>query len=105
MIGTTSWSDFPTTSAAYDRSFNGERDAFVAKVRADGSGLVYSTFLGGAQDDFGAGIAVDSTGNAYLTGLTDSSNFPATAGANDTGHNGDFDAFVAKLDKNGTSLL
>jgi hypothetical protein len=105
VTGSTYSSDFPTTSAAYDRTFNGGRDAFVAKVRADGSGLVYSTFLGGSENDDGKGIAVDSSGNAYVTGPTASSNFPATAGAYDTSHNGGSDAFVAKLDKNGSNLV
>ena len=48
----------------------------MAKVSADGSHLVYSSYLGGANDDHGAAIAVDASGSAYVTGSTWSSNFP-----------------------------
>jgi hypothetical protein len=44
-------------------------------------GLDYSTFLGGAGADSGARIAVDAAGNAYIVGITQSSDFPTTAGA------------------------
>jgi hypothetical protein len=69
----------------------------VAKLSADGSTLVYSTFLGAGDDDFATGIAVDATGAALVEGPTSSSNFPTTAGAYDTSYNGSRDAFVAKL--------
>jgi hypothetical protein len=51
------------------------------------SGLAYSTFLGGAGEDGGGGIAADSSGSAYMTGVTDSTDFPTTAGAFDATHN------------------
>ncbi len=68
-------------------------------------GLDYSTFLGGSSHEIGYGIAVDSAGNAYVTGLTQSPNFPTTAGAFDrTGAASNFlDAFVTKLNANGTA--
>ena len=59
-------------------------DAYVTKVNATGTALVYSTLLGGNGYDYGYGIAVDSTGFAYVTGYTNSSNFPTTAGAYQT---------------------
>ena len=46
-----------------DLVFNGGSDAFVAKVKADGTGLVYAGYLGGADSDGGTGIAVDAAGN------------------------------------------
>jgi len=49
---------------------------FVAKVKADGSALVYSTYLGGSENDQATGIAVDAAGNAYITGMTNSGDFP-----------------------------
>lgn len=52
-------------------------DAFITKVKADGSGLAYSTFLGGSEGDVATAIAVDSAGDAYIAGSTDS--FPAGA--------------------------
>ena len=67
------------------------------KLDATGSGLGYSTFMGGIGLDFGNGIAVDGTGSTYVTGWTDSTNFPTTAGAFQTTYAGNDDAFVAKI--------
>jgi hypothetical protein len=104
VTGMTQSPDFPTTPRAFDTSHNGKRDAFVVKVNADGTGLTYATFLGGSNHDFGSPIAVDGAGNAYVTGHTDSSDFPTTAGAFDTSHNGYFDAFLVKVNAAGTGL-
>jgi hypothetical protein len=97
---------FPTTPGAYDTKFNGDTDIFVTKLARDGSGLVYSTFLGGNGHEFGSGTAVDSSGAALVTGSTSSSDFPVTGGAYDTTHSsGDRDdAFVTKLSPGGDSL-
>jgi hypothetical protein len=83
-----------------DQSYNGgENDAFVAKVKADGSSLDYAGYIGGEYNDYGRGIAVDSTSNAYITGYTKSTEatFPVTIGPGLTYTSGDYDAFVAKL--------
>jgi hypothetical protein len=100
--GVTGSSDFPTTTGAFDTTFNGGTvDAFVTKLNASGSALAYSTFLGGTGFEFGEGIAVDGTGTTYLTGSTSSSDFPTTPGAFDRTFNGgtsdDGDVFVTKL--------
>jgi hypothetical protein len=101
----TSSSDFPTTPGALDRSYNGGDDAFVLKLKPDGSGLSYSTFLGGSSADYGYAITIDAAGCAYVTGSTGSSDFPVTARAFDPSYNGLYgDAFVAKLDPNGSGL-
>jgi hypothetical protein len=93
--------DFPTTPDAFD-TFGGLSQAFLTKVNASGSSLVYSTYLGGGtgpvDQDVGYGIAVDSVGNAYVTGNTGNSDFPTTAGAFSTSLNGDADAFITKFD-------
>src|SRR5438093_12854559 len=74
--------NFPTTPGAFQTNFGGGGgDAFVTKLKPDGSGLVYSTYLGGTGSDTGIGIAVDAGGNAYVTGVTDSTNFPTTTAA------------------------
>jgi hypothetical protein len=52
------------------------KDAFVTKLSADGSMLLYSTYLGGKFEDVGYGIAVDAFGDAYVTGTTESGDFP-----------------------------
>lgn len=81
-------------------------DAFVAKLAASGSNLVYSTYIGGAGDDFASSIAADSSGNAYVGGLTSASNFPVTYGALQTSYGGGpFDGFVAKINPTGSSLV
>ena len=97
---------FPTTPGAFDPTFNGDIDAFVTKFEADGSALVYSTFLGGTQDDYGDGVALDGSGGAAVTGATRSADFPVTAGAYDTtiGAGNAVDVFVAKVSPSGGSL-
>jgi hypothetical protein len=97
VAGTTASSEFPTTPGAFDTSPNGVEDTFVVKVNADGTGLAYATFLGGRHREYGHGIAVDREDSVYVTGDTRSSDFPTTAGAFDTSHNGDWDAFLAKI--------
>jgi hypothetical protein len=108
VTGRTSSTDFPTTTGAFDTTFNfgiNGVDAFVTKLNASGSALAYSTFLGGTDGDQGLGIAVDGSGGAYVTGTTQSTDFPTTAGAFDRIYNGGFrDAFVTKLNASGSAL-
>ncbi|MBK6419305.1 MAG: SBBP repeat-containing protein [Ignavibacteria bacterium] len=67
--------------------------------------LVYSTYLAGRMSDLGYGIAVDGSNNAYITGYTQSTNFPTTTGAYQSSHAGGIDdAFVTKLNSNGSTL-
>ncbi len=103
VTGRTSSPNFPTTPGAFDTTYPGGGSAFVAKLNATGSSLIYGTYLGPAE--FGFGIALDSAGNAYVTGYTGSPGFPTTPGAFDTSYNGNEDAFVAKLSADGSSLL
>ena len=100
VTGSTRSSNFPTTPGAFDPSYNGGGDAFVARLNAAGSALDYATFLGGSEDDHSYAVAVDGTGRATVTGVTLSSNFPTTPGAFDPSYNGGEnygDAFVARL--------
>jgi uncharacterized repeat protein (TIGR01451 family) len=89
-----------------DLTFNGGEDAFVAKVNALGTGLVYAGYIGGSDVDQGIGIALDSASNAYVTGLTRSSEatFPATVGPDLTFNGGAGDGFVARVNALGTGL-
>ena len=74
-------------------------------VPADGSSLLYSTYIGGSLSDSGNAIAVDSSGNAFVAGGTSSSDFPTTVGALQTTFNGVTDAFVLKLNSTGSALV
>lgn len=102
------WSEeatFPVKGGP-DLSFNGSiNDAFVAKVKADGSELTYCGYLGGAWNDTGMGVTVDDDGYAYVTGFTSSTEatFPVAASW-DMKHNGLRDAFVARVEPSGTAL-
>ena len=98
VTGYTNSSDFPTTPGAYDTTWNGEEDAFVAKFDPSGA-LVYSTFLGGGSG--GQSIALDTSGNVYVAGETSSCDFPTTPGAYDTSYDGCGGAFAAKFDPSG----
>ncbi|MGH9403649.1 MAG: SBBP repeat-containing protein, partial [Terriglobia bacterium] len=101
---TLSSTDFPTQSPLPGGS-GGAVDAFVAKLNAAGTALVYSTYLGGTGEDRGLGIAVDGTGDAFVAGSTQSPLFPTTQGAHQTQPGGGTDAFVAELNPAGSQLL
>jgi len=105
ITGETNSPGFPTTPGCLDDSHNGEWEAFVVKLSRDCSKLLYSTFLGGEGSEGGQGIEVDSGGNAYVTGYTNSVNFSTTAGCYDDSFNGEWDAFVVKLDQDGSGLV
>jgi len=99
------WSLFPTTAGAYQTTPAGNDNAFVSKLNASGSALLYSTYLGGNGSDRGNGIAVDSSGNAYVTGQTEGL-FPITVDAYQTTYSGGtWDVFVSKLNAAGSALV
>jgi photosystem II stability/assembly factor-like uncharacterized protein len=95
----------PGTIYTVGNPFGFDEDAFVTKINAAGTALVYSTYLGGGRgqaggddsNDAGYGIATDGEGNAYVTGTTRTQNFPVTADAYQPVNRGFNDAFVAKL--------
>ena len=106
LTGVTFSADFPTANP-FQQPAGGSADAFVAKVNAAGSALVYSTYLGGESDDMGMGLVVDGAGNAYVTGITGSADFPllnAVQAELGGGTPLGFDAFVAKLNAAGSAL-
>ena len=102
VVGDTNSINFP--ASGIERGLRGGQDAFVAKLAADGSRLVYSTYLGGSNDDHGAAIAVDSATTVYLTGSTWSTDFPVV-NAFQPRLAGGQDAFVARLSADGNTLL
>jgi len=104
ITGSTISSDFPVTPGAVGPVRTGVTDVFVSKLDPTGTTLLYSTFLGGSGDDVGNAIAVDSAGNAYVAGNTTSNNFPVVGAFQSTTRGGN-EAFVAKLDPSGSSLV
>jgi hypothetical protein len=106
ITGYTNSTNFPTTAGASQTTGGGYNDAFISKLNASGTALVYSTYLGGNDQDSGLGIAVDGSGDAYVTGYTYSTNFPTTPGAFQT-HGNPFGvaAFVTKLNAAGSGLV
>lgn len=133
ITGKTSAANFPTTVGAFQQFLaGGVGDAFVAKLNASGSALLYSTYLGSSKSsdtqplfddigvDEGVSIAVDPVGSAYVTGRTTGSDFPVTPGAFKTTHGNDVfaapidvdpplrafaDVFITKLNPTGSALL
>jgi hypothetical protein len=121
IAGGTFSTDFPTKHPLQPNvggPFDFPKDAFVAKISADGSTLLYSTYLGGKLTDVANGIAVDAFGDAYITGTTDSFDFPVTFNSFNPACGGDDqcgakwnngpiveNAFVTKLNPAGSALI
>lgn len=107
LTGWTGSKDFPTTKDAYQTALAGRANAFVTKLSADGSELVYSTFLGGSGEDSATGIAIDSAGEACVSGSAHSSDFPLKNALQSTNKftNGGTNGFVTKLTADGTGLV
>jgi YD repeat-containing protein len=108
VTGSTTSSDFPTTSGAFDTTAPGlgSAAAFVTKLNPAGSALSYSTYLKASQ---GNAVAVDAAGDAFVTGSVGSGaslNFPTTSGAFQTSFSGgNTDAFASEFNPGGGALL
>ena len=121
IAGSTFSADFPTVHALQANDGGGPdfpEDAFVSKISADGSTLLYSTYLGGENEDAANGIAVDNFGDAFVTGFTLSPHFPVSTGSFDTECGGDglcgasytggfivSNAFVTELNPAGSGII
>lgn len=103
LTGNTTSGNFPTMNALQP-AIAGFEEAFVTKINAAGTALVYSTYLGGSSRDSAWGIAVDASGNCYVIGDTTSTNFP-TGNLLQPGYGGGTDVFVSKLNAAGSALV
>src|SRR5207245_2982400 len=89
IVGATASTDFPTVNAFQKTHAAGLcthrsstcYDAFVAKLNATGSLLIFSTYLGGRNDEAANAVGVDPEGNTYVAGRTASADFPTTDAA------------------------
>jgi hypothetical protein len=107
ITGDTDSQDFPLASPLQSTKGGvspSSPDAFVVKLSADGSELLYSTYIGGNLADKGNEVVVDVSGNAYVTGSTYSPDFPVARAAQPS-HGGKLDTFVAKINPAGSALV
>jgi len=106
ITGFTVSGDYDITPGAFQTSgIPGAYDAFVTKLNASGSALIYSTYLNGSSEDKGIGIAVDSSNNAYVTGYTFSSDFDITPGVYQPVATIAGEVFVTKVNPTGSGLV
>ena len=103
IAGVTQSSNIPLHNA-YDPTYSGVDDIYMAKLSADGQQLIYGTYLGGTGAEENHSLCVDTSGCAYVTGLTNG-NYPTTPGAFQTTYNGNTDCYVTKLAADGKSLV
>jgi uncharacterized protein (TIGR03437 family) len=109
VAGITSSPDFPTVNAfqpvmAVNPSLS-TYDVFVARLTADGSKLVYSSFLGGSLNETVTAIAADATGNAYVAGYTSSADFPTVSPLQAAQGHPLSTGFVSKINPSGGALV
>jgi hypothetical protein len=106
IAGETFSSDFPTTSNAFDKTYNGGDDIFVTKLNTSGTGLVFSTYLGGKSYDVVHSMAADVNGYPCVVGETTSTDFPLQSSYIKNSTDGLYnDVFVAKLNHGGAGLM
>jgi hypothetical protein len=105
IVGAAGSANFPVSPGAYDTALGGSSDAFVTRLTADGTALVFSTLLGGSGDDTAEDLAVTANGETWVTGVTSSPSFPTTAGAYSSTRSGTSDVFVARISATGAQLL
>lgn len=104
LAGQTSSTDFPLAHPA-QATIGGGTDAWIARMNASKSALVYSTYLGGTGDDRGSSLALDDSRHAYVAGTTSSPDFPTVNPLQATFGGGASDAFVSKVARRGRRLL
>lgn len=105
VVGVTQSKDFPTTPGTLQPARAGDDDAFVAKLKPDGSGLAWCTLLGGSGREMIIGARVDAKGRVYVTGYTYSADFPVSRNAAQRRPGGECDAFLAALAPDASRLL
>ncbi|TWU58524.1 hypothetical protein Poly51_13030 [Rubripirellula tenax] len=104
---TTESKDLPATSGVRDRTYNGGKDAYIAKLSPDGSRLIYGTYFGGSGDEYGNSthnLAIDGLGNAHLITSSDRDDMPVTPGVFQNRRGGGHDIVATKFSPTGALL-
>jgi hypothetical protein len=96
--------DYPLLNPIQATHAGGIYDVVMTKLGPTGQ-MIFSTYLGGSGTDYAGGLATDAAGNVYLTGHTNSTNFPTTAGSFQTTNQGMYDGYVTKITPNGSAIL
>ncbi len=118
---------YPTTTGVFDSTFNGGEvytpqpyygfDIAISKFNADGTELLYGTYLGGSGNETPHSLVVDQENNLYVFGATSSVDFPSSSTAYDRTFNGGnpalnnnlyfsaSDIYISKISADGSKLL
>lgn len=105
LAGSAYAASFPTTSGAFDRTFQAPSEAWIARFDASGAQLVFSTLLGGSAEERVLALAVEPAGTVLCAGETLEGDFPLTANAFDYAYEGPGEAFLTRLAADGSALL
>ena len=105
VAGSAGAAGYPSSPSPPICTYQAGQDAFIIKFNPAGNAMLYSTYLGGTDEDIPWSIAVDGAGQAYVTGQTKSVDFKTTSGALHEGPLGGYDAFVSKINSEGTALV
>lgn len=106
VCGSTMALDFPITDLTFTDSHKGGYDIFLTRLNANGTEVLYSTFIGGSGRDSCSGLALDEQGSIYIAGTTNSPDFPTTEGAfADISNGRTEEGFVLKLNLRGDGLI
>ncbi len=106
IASTTSSSDFPVTTNAYQDTLGGGQDGAIFKLNFNLSQMEWSTYLGGSMNDGAFNLKPAKDNSVYVCGITASPEFPTTTGAHDeTWNSGSHDAFITRFDEDGEQIL
>jgi hypothetical protein len=105
IVGKSKSNDFPTTSSSYQPAYQGNIDGFVTKISADGTSIIYSSYIGGNNEDVCTDLVINDAGDPIVVGYTNSSNFDVTAGAFQPTIGGMSDIFVTHFNHDGSGLV
>lgn len=110
LVGTTGSWDFPLSDPVQDWFGGGEYDVFLTGLKADGSALLFSTYLGGEERDVGWAVALGPAGDIYVGGFTRSAGFPSKNGFQpniSASYNGEQlqEGFITRLESGGRSIV